>query len=220
MTETKFSDVCGLAAEWQRQVARHGAALGKDLRRNLKPLIRELHYMLDHMERRIVEYQKFAADVRSLAERMAKGGVPEVPVAALDNIGQILKAGSCNEAGLAQISEALVAIRNAARKREDSMWAYRRHAIQTYERFAKIKGDRFWIEEGTKGFADEIAKTYKVYMPPEPHASALLRKFIESWAHVEGGLLAEGDPMIVFDDGGRMPMSQVRVGSDRRLYRA
>jgi len=214
MRQTSFSDVCGTIAELKRRLAEDPAA-------GIRQLLDDALFMIDRMQLRLAEYVEFrdriaqalagldaavAADTRRVhtaAEVLrTRVGVPGVRRGEMDTAAETIRA--------------------AAGDLENQLRACKEAALQINDAFRQIRGTRAWLvdTDESASWADEVARTYQAWLPPAPHREKLLAYLAAAQAHVLDKLLPGGQPNVQFEDGGVIPMCQVRWDPSIENFRA
>jgi hypothetical protein len=111
-----------------------------------------------------------------------------------------------------KIGEAAEAIRAVAGTQEGGLRSYKDLSLKVYDYFREICGDRAWLISQTesRSFMERVRKKYQAWLPPQPHCDKLLERLKNSGAYVLKEIEVGEEPVVQFEDGGSIPMSQVR----------
>ncbi len=110
------------------------------------------------------------------------------------------------------MDEAAEAIRTVAGTQESRLRSFKDLALKVYSLFGEICGDRAWLidEANSKSFIEKLKRKYQAWLPPQPHREMLLKFLQNSRAYVLKETEAGKEPVVQFEDGGSILMSQVR----------
>lgn len=225
LRETSFSDVCGAVDELKRRLdAQQGSSAG-DLDARIEPLLADAEFMMDRMRQRLGEYQGFWKRVRQILSGL-DGAVDEVDgrpaEAALGlirrRLGSPRALGEAEAEGLGATAED---IRAVAIVLENRLRSHKDLALRLFRELVDVKGSRPWLLEQAPGEspAGRMEAEHQAWLPPEPHRRRLLDYLGASRAHVLSHRQADGQPVVQFEDGGAMPMSQIRWDEELKNFR-
>lgn len=210
--QTKFSDVCGSMDELKRLLYEEKDKIFKNPKIHLEPLLEDALFMLSRMDSRLKEYKKSTEEICKYTKLMEEVGEANLEKAqksaeVIQKQAKLIK--DSEETEIKKLDEAAESIRSVASDLEGKLRVYKDLALGIYTLVIKIKGNRNWLlkDEDSKITSE---KKYQAWLPPEPHKSKLLQRFAESTAYIiEPSQIGE-EPLIQFEDGGLIPMSQVR----------
>jgi len=211
--QTKFSDVCGSMDELKRFLYEEKDKISKNPKAYLEPLLEDALFMLLRMNSRLKEYKNFTEEICKYTKLMKEVGEVNLEKAQKPAkfIQECIKTGKCQKE-IKKLDKAAESIRSVASDLEHKLRVYKDLVLRIYTLFIKIRGNRNWLlkDEDSKITSE---KKYQAWLPPEPHKSKLLQQLAESRAYViEPSQIGE-EPLIQFEDGGLIPMSQVRWDS-------
>jgi hypothetical protein len=211
MRATRFSDVCGTIDELKRVVYEEPQTVATSPE-SLAALFGDALFMLQRMEPRLHEYQRFRAEVVALATALQEMGDaprydPAAPLLeALLQRGQVL--GEDERAAVVAEAEA---IRNVAIDLEKRLYRYKDLALALGRAYRDIQGSRSWVLDGDEaetaaGLPGQPA--WARWLPPSPHRERILRYLRAARAHlVSTGDIGDGweqPPLLEFEDGGAL----------------
>ncbi|MBI3974039.1 MAG: hypothetical protein HY332_22400 [Chloroflexi bacterium] len=244
---TRFRDVCGSMDELKRLVCEAPAAVAA---RPDTPcdLIADALFMLRGMEGRLAEYEHFRGQVTAIAREFQEVGgsrgaeaVAEAPL-----LETLLRQGRpLHEPERAEALERAENIRGVAQDLENTLLRYKELALALEQAYREVKGDRMWVldeSEATETAALPGQPEWARWLPPSPHRERMLRWFTSGRAHLvppaevpggtsggtSGGADAAGaagcteprPPLVQFQDGGVMPLPDVRWSEEIRSFYA
>lgn len=226
---TRFSDVCGTTDELKRLLYEEPERISSepDI---LRELVTDQLYMLDRMELRLRDYREFCSDVERLHRALEAIEQPRRPEAdqAAGALQPLLKnAHHLSDDEIAAIVNHAEQIRSVAGHLEQILRAHMDIALALPDAYQRARGDRPWPETGTKAEAvpakdRPVPKTWEAWLPPEPHRGRLVDFLGNSRAYViwpDGSSNDRGtEPLVQFEDGGLMPMSDVRWSEKVRNF--
>lgn len=213
--QTQFSDVCGTIDELKRLLHKQGEKVASNPRDLMGSLLKDTLFMLERMRERLGEYKEFRKKIGKALSSLnqiedVKTQNAEEAVAFLYNCIQSKEV--FQKTGLEKMDEAAEAIRTVAGTQENRLRSYKDLALKIGEHFRGICGDRPWLikEAEAPSFLEKIRRKYQAWLPPGPHSDRLLKFLQDSKAYVLDKEEAGREPLIQFEDGGSIPMSQVR----------
>ena len=213
--QTHFSDVCGTMDEFKRLHGEEYERVLDDHAALLPPLLDDARYMLLRMQQRIGEYDDYRARVASALRRMDEEpttdtGPAERALAHLDALARSQYDYAAT--GVPEIADLAEEIRSVASSLEHELRARMELALELHKLFIEIKRDRPWVldDADTGSYKEQVEAKYQSWLPSEPHRTALLDRLATARAEVIESVQPGGEPMVQFDDGGSMAMSQVR----------
>ena len=212
---TRFSDVCGTMDELKRLLCEERHKVLADPSGTVKPLLADARSMLDRMEERIQSYGDFRARLSQTLASLDK--IEEMDMAPAEEALGFLERCICSReairnADFSKMGESAEAVRTVAGTQENRLRAYKDLALKISDIFSEIRGNRPWLSPGQDrtSVCGELSRKYQAWLPPEPHCGKLLDWLAASRAVAldQGGPGSE--PLVQFEDGGLIPMSQVR----------
>ncbi len=213
--QTRFSDVCGAMDELKRLHYEERERADADPLEIVSPLLEDARYMLARMRQRIAEYDDYRARVSSAIRRLddapnADTEPADRAIAFLTSLAQSPDRYAAADAE--RIGEAAESIRSVASSLEHELRERMELALELNRLFLEIKRDRPWIldDGGASSYKNRVEAKHQSWLPPEPHRSILLDRLASSRAEIIESEQPGGEPMIQFDDGGSMAMSQIR----------
>ena len=213
--QTRFSDVCGTIDEWKRLGHEPGEKGASNRRDFMNSLLKDALFMLERMKERLGEYKEFRKKIGQALSSLNQ--IEEVETQKAEEA--IVSLHNCIQSkevfqrvGLEKMDEAAEAIRTVAGTQENRLRSYKDLALKIGEHFREICGDRPWLikEAEAPSFRERMRRKYQAWLPPEPHGDRLLKLLQDSRAYVLDKEEAGQEPLIQFEDGGCIPMSQVR----------
>ena len=213
--ETRFSDVCGTTDELKWMLVEDYEAVVSDPDAAALPLLDDAVSMVRRMHERLLEYEEFREKFRRICSQLDEiEGVDLAPAeTASESFRDCVKRTEPpSTAPVARLAEWAEAIRIVAGDQENTLRRYKDLALEIHELFSTIKGDRAWLasSDDSQDYALAVRARYQAWLPPEPHAEKLLGFLRDSRAYVVGAPAPGTEPEVQFEDGGRIPMSQVR----------
>jgi hypothetical protein len=118
-----------------------------------------------------------------------------------------LAAGLSGDADAERFCERLEEVRDVANRMERLLRGFRTAAARVAVAYRRVRGERSWAvdEEGTaRNLA--IPAEYEGWLPPQPHRDVVLDWISRGRLHLVPGSV----PLIEFEDGGTMPLADVR----------
>lgn len=213
---TRYSDVCGTIDELKRILwdERHRAQAG-DLA--LAELVRDMSFMLDKMDGRARAYAEFREALRGLLGTMdALTPSPRAEARPReDQALQALEHRVPTDAAAEDLCLRLEEIRDVANRMERLLRGFRTAASRIAIAYRRVRGARSWAvdEEGTAGSLP-IPAEYEGWLPPQPHRDIVLDWIARGRVHLVSGAV----PSIEFEDGGTMPLSDVRWSQEVKNF--
>ncbi|MAG36759.1 MAG: hypothetical protein CL878_11040 [Dehalococcoidia bacterium] len=214
---TRFSDVCGTTDELKRLLYEEPERIAADPA-ILRELVTDQLYMLDRMELRLREYQQLRAEVERLHRTLEDIDPPRRPEAdqAAAALGPLLEDGQPlgNEESTAIVRYA-ERIRSVAGHLEQVLRAHMDVALALTESYERARGGRPWPAPGAATEPElpteqAVPSTWEAWLPREPHRARLVDFLNRSRAYVIWPDSRGEQPLVQFEDGGLMPMSEVR----------
>jgi len=217
--QTRFSDVCGTMDELKRLHYEEFEQVVEDPPSAVMPLLDDAEYMLTRMQQRISEYDDYRARVRSALQRLdAEPSTDTEPAGqAIALLGELSRsADRYGATDVGKIGEAAEAIRSVAGSLEHELRGRMELAMELNRLFVEIKRDRPWIlgDGDTASYKAHVVAKYQSWLPSEPHRTVLLDRLASSKAEIIHSEKPGGEPMVQFDDGGSIAMSQVRYDAE------
>ena len=223
---TRFSDVCGTTDELKRLLyeERERVAAAPAI---LRELVTDQLYMLDRMELRLRDYRQLRDDVARLHRALESVDSPRRPEAdrAAAALRPLLEDDQpLGDAETTAIVDYAEQIRSVAGHLEQILRAHMDVALALVESYERARGGRPWPIPGATAEADPdaapaVPSTWEAWLPSEPHRARLVDFLSKSRAYViwpDGSANGRGEqPLVQFEDGGLMPMSEVRWSDDR-----
>lgn len=209
---TKFSDVCGTMDEFKRLLYEEKEEIFKDPESHLEPLLEDGLFMLSRMEGRLKEYRNFAEKISKHVQLMDE--IKEADSAKASRFVELIRKQILSkELAVEKLAGAAESIRSVANELENRLRTYKDLALGFYALFLKVKGDRNWLLE-PEGLESDLKSKYQAWLPPEPHRSKLIKRLVDARAYVVKSSQMGEQPLVQFEDGGLIPMSQVRWDSN------
>ncbi|MCC6444493.1 MAG: hypothetical protein IT210_13690 [Armatimonadetes bacterium] len=214
MRQTQFSDVCGTMDELKRRLYEDYSALSDDPAGGLNSLLEDARFMLDRMQARLDEYRRFRDILQDLLIKMDQVE-PVSAEPARKALGFLHTCAatpeSFSDAEIADIARAAEDIRLVAATQEIRLRTFMDLALAVRGSFDAIRGNRPWVgsEAEAASLSESLARRFQAWLPPEPHRSRLLEFLAASRAVISENLPGE-EPVVAFEDGGSILMSQVR----------
>jgi len=213
--ETRFSDVCGTTDELKWMLVEDFEAVVSDPDGTALPLLDDAVSMVRRMHERLLEYEGFREKLRSVCSQLEEiEEIDLVPAqAASESFRDCVKQKEpLSTVPVTQMAEWAEAIRIVAGNQENTLRRYKDLALEIHELFNTVKGDRAWLasKESSEDYAHAVRTRYQAWLPPEPHMGRLLGFLRDSRAYIVGDPSPGTEPAVQFEDGGQIPMSQVR----------
>ena len=206
--QTKFSDVCGTMDEFKRLLYEEKEKIFTEPESHLEPLLEDALFMLSRMEGRVKEYKDFVEEIRKRLQLMNE--VKEVDSAKASRSAELIRKQILSrELEVEKLADAAESIRSVASELEKKLRTYKDLALGVYALFMKVKGDRNWLLE-PEGLESDLKSKYQAWLPPDPHRSKLLRWLADVRAYVIEPTRIGEQPLVQFEDGGLISMSQIR----------
>jgi hypothetical protein len=205
---TRYSDVCGTIDELKRILWEERSTVGAG-DPSAEELVRDISFMLDRMDGRAREYASFREALRGLLASMdalapsprAEARPREAEV--LGSLGRGVASDGAAEGLCGRLEE----IRDVANRMERLLRASRTLAARVSGAYRDVRGARSWAVD-EEGAARElpVPAEYEAWLPPRPHREVVLDWISRGRLHLRSGEI----PLIEFEDGGTMPLSDVR----------
>ncbi|MBN2452087.1 MAG: hypothetical protein JXR77_16995 [Lentisphaeria bacterium] len=213
--QTGFSDVCGAMDELKRLAAEEPDRLAATPGTLVLPLLEDALFMIGRMRQRVLAYRAFREDIREALGALDRlPEVVETPAArGAEGIREWLRRGApLDAAGVAELHEAAEEVRSVASLQEGVLRQGKEAALQVHAAFEEVREGRPWLlRDAEKPSAvDRLRRTYQAWLPPEPAAGILLDWLLRDRLTVQEGTRDDGQPVVLFDDGGAIPMSKLR----------
>ncbi|MDP6775789.1 MAG: hypothetical protein QGI83_03385 [Candidatus Latescibacteria bacterium] len=220
---TRFSDVCGTIDELLTRLRNEYDQVAEDPEGELGSLVDDALAMIRHMARRRAEYGELQVALRGLLEGME--AVEDPPVDRAERAAGLLHdAFKSSEAfrGIpaGEVEDAAERIRKVAGDFENRLRQCKEQVLRLHEEFLRVKGGRPWlVDEGDKpSYVYSLQKEHQAWLPPEPHRKELIDWLTRDRAAISETRLPDGQPVVQFEDGGEIPMSQVRWDPEVRNF--
>ena len=186
---TRFSDVCGTIDELKRVVYEepHTIATNPEA---LAALADDARFMLQRMEPRLCEYERFRAEVVALAAAMQEmGDAPRYEAAAAAPLLEVLlqRGQTLSEDERAAVVAEAEAIRQVAIDLETGSTATRIWRWRWDAPTAASRASRSWVLDGDEAeTAGELPgqPAWARWLPPSPHRERILRYLHAGRAHL------------------------------------
>lgn len=213
--KTSFSDVCGTMDELKRLLHEEHERVVADPVELIEPLLNDARYMLDRMQQRLETYRGFRARFRDILARLEEIEDVEMQkgLEALEFLrGSLEPQEEFRKQEVQSLSEGAERVRAVASAQEGRLRSYKDQALAAYDLFQEIKGSRPWIvtKDAASSFREKLEKQHQAWLPPEPHRERLLGWLSDARAVVADEAGPRDEPIVQFEDGGSIPMSQVR----------
>ncbi|MSS70085.1 MAG: hypothetical protein EXS64_01200 [Candidatus Latescibacteria bacterium] len=207
LRETRFSDVCGTVDELKRMLNEGPEARTPEV---LVGFVQDCIHMLERMELRLGEFQRFRDEAAGLVERMQMIGDSRRSDG-IQFAGAMMRrftegrALSAEE--VAGLSEQAEEVRSVAGEMEQLLRRSKEVAMEVGRLYREVEGGRGWDREGREAEAAGMEERLAAWLPPSPHREQILDYLKKGRAHL---LPAEGPPLVQFEDGGVIALSAVR----------
>lgn len=223
MRQTGFSDVCGAMDELKRLAVEEPERLAASPEALLRPLLEDALYMIGRMRGRVAGYARFRTQIRAALAALEK--LPEVAEEparqGAARIEDWLRRGApLDAAGVADLHAAAEDVRSVASLQENVLRRGKDIALQVHAAFEAVREGRPWLlDEAAKApLIDRLRRNHQAWLPPEPAAGIMLEWLAKDRLTVEEGTRSDGQPVVLFDDGGSIPMSQLRWSAELRNF--
>ena len=212
---TGFSDVCGAMDELKRLVVEEPARVAAGPEEAVRPLVEDALGMVGRMQARIAAYGQFREQLRGLlaaldhlpavSDDSARRGVERIEA-------WLGEGGSVCAAGVAEVHAAAEEIRSVASAQENALRQGKDLALRVHGAFDAVRDGRPWLleEEERGSMVERLRRQYQAWLPPEPAAGIMLDWLARDRLVVRDGGRQDRQPVVLFDDGGAIPMSQLR----------
>ncbi len=212
--QTRFSDVCGSVDEFKRLLNEEYDRVSSEPGDSLVPLVEDAVFMVGRMLDRTGEYEHFKAELTELFFSFKPEPVDKEKFnKAVSDIKKRLsvKHGEISREEIEYIEEKAEEIRLTGGQMEKTLRAYKDLALKAYELLENIRGGRPWLFSNESGgsLIRQYEKKYQAWLPPGPHRIELLKWIAAGRAVVKEEKPGE-DPLVLFEDGGMLYMSQAR----------
>jgi len=212
---TQASDVCGAMDELKRLAVEEPERLHANARELALPLLEDGRYMIGRMRDRLAEYEEFREALRGLLAEL--DAIQPVSQESGERGGASLLAwvedgAAVDAAGVVQVHEAAEDVRTVASDQENRLRRYKELALATHDAFQTARGSRAWLvaEDQKAPLIDRLRRQYQAWLPPEPAGSKVLEWLVRDSLHIAEAPLPDGQPHVLFSDGGAIPMSKLR----------
>ena len=223
--ETRFSDVCGTVDEFR-------SVLGKDKLEEddvgvLRCLVDDALYMIGRMRSRLEEYEGVKEHLRALVEKMDEiESGRGLEASSLTNELKILVSGDLSKRNVKKAMALAENIRRVAGELEGILGSCKGRCLDLIDLYGRIKGMRDWSADEKKriGLAlpiimsvDDLLKSVKEWLPPEPHRTKLIEFVKAGRAHIQPKQ-RKRPPIVYFEDGGTISLHKVRYSEEIRNF--
>jgi hypothetical protein len=213
--QTQASDVCGAMDELKRLAVEEPERLHTHASDLALALLEDGLYMIARMRERLAEYEHFREALRAiLADLDAVAPVsPESAERGEESLRAWVDGGAPVDAeGVGRVHEAAEDIRAVASDQENRLRRYKELALASHDAFQSIRGSRAWLvaDNGKAPLVDQLRRQYQAWLPPEPAGSRALEWLVADALHIANAPLPDGQPLVLFRDGGAIPMSKLR----------
>jgi hypothetical protein len=219
----RFSDVCGAIDELKRSLSEEPGA-SADEPGGLIDLVGQTLRMEARMEARLAEYLTFRDEVARIARALdaVPGSGREEALAAAPELVRLLGLGRPLSPEERARAEGLAeTIRRAAADLERSLYACKDAALALARAYREVKGSRTWVldEREARALADASNQApWARWLPHSPHRERIMRFIAAGRAHVRETDDPGVPPRVEFEDGGSMPLPDVRWSEDIRNF--
>ena len=209
LRQTRFSDVCGTVDELKRMLNEGPEAGTPGV---LAGFVEDCVHMLERMELRLGEFQRFRDEVAALSGRMREIGESRKPygLEVADRLMRRFAEGRALSAEEAvRLSDQAEEVRSVAGEMEQLLRRYKEAAMQMGRLCREVEGGRGWDREGEEAGEAGMGERLAAWLPPPPHRERILEYLKKGRAHLlpaEAGEL----PLVQFEDGGVIALSAVR----------
>lgn len=219
MRQTGFSDVCGAMDELKRLAVEEPERLAAAPGTLVRPLVEDGLYMIGRMRGRLDAYrrlrERLQAVLEALAQLPAVAGEPARRGA--ERIDAWLGEGApLDPAGVAELHAAAEEIRSVASAQEQVLRQGKALALQLHDAFEEVREGRPWLlgEADRENLGERLRQRHQAWLPPEPAAGIMLDWLGRDRLTVQEDQRQDGQPVVLFDDGGAIPMSQLRWSAE------
>jgi len=146
---TQYSDVCGAIDELKRVFAEEPHRIAQD-RDHLDSLLEDALYAMRRMGLRHQAYFEFGQKVARLARQVLEMAEPSMEPAAqgAEELRRLWDADvECAQTQLERLNKLAEQIRDVGSQKENRLRQQKELAIQIYQAYEAIKGERNWSEE-------------------------------------------------------------------------
>ncbi|MBI3971018.1 MAG: hypothetical protein HY332_06985 [Chloroflexi bacterium] len=213
----------------------------------LESLIDDAVFMLGRMEQRLQEYERFRQEVSGIADALEQigGSLRQEAVAMAPSLKAQLRSGQ-PLAGTERdtVVARAEAIRDVAQDTENKLNHYKELALALARTYRDVKGNRRWVLDEEEAAAAEALPgepEWARWLPPSPHRERIIRWIQSGRAHLlvrdrgaaDSGGPRDSDaagnpsaedrdqpPYVQFQDGGVMPLPDVRWSEEIRSFYA
>jgi hypothetical protein len=215
---TRFSDVCGSIDELKRLLHEAPEACAAHPEEP-DALVEDALFMLARMELRLREYEGFRERVAAIAAQLQAitGSRRQEALALAPPLRRQLRAGRpLTDAERAATVGSAEAIRRVAQDLEDNLGRYKTLALELARAYRDVRGGRPWVLDEEDAQAQDTPPgepAWSRWLPPSPHRERIVRYLRAGRAHLlppDRAATPEGPPLVQFEDGGVMPLPDVR----------
>lgn len=221
--QTQFSDVCGGMNELRRLAAEEPDRLQDQAPDLVLPMLEDARYMIGRMAERIDEYRDLAKEITRLEEAIAS--VEIISHTPCDTGSQAIHAwvrrgAPVDEQGVSELYEAVEEVRSVASAQENTLRRFKDLTLQLHAAFEQVRGERPWLlaEADRESHVSQLQRRYQAWLPPAPAGEILLDWMTRDRLTVQEGDRSDGQPVVLFDDGGAIPMSKIRWDANIRNF--
>jgi hypothetical protein len=213
--QTQASDVCGAMDELKRLAVEEPERLHAQARELALPLLEDGLYMIGRMRERLAEYEGFRETLRSVLADL-DAIAPVSPASAQrgeESLRAWVEGGAPVDAdGVGHVHEAAEDVRAVASDQENRLRRYKELALALHDAFQSVRGSRAWLVDDSEKapLIDQLRRRYQAWLPPEPAGSKALEWLVADALHIADAPLPDGQPLVLFRDGGAIPMSKLR----------
>ncbi len=203
---TLHSDVCASTNHLRTLVT-----TGKGSDPAVQQLVADIEVMLAKLDARQEEYETCRATIGTLHSRMAGIAFSR----AVEKELVLMRGYPKGVKDVAFLAAAEVVRKSAWVQEVHCLRPLKDVCLRMYSSLMEVKGQRAWLLEE----ADGIEAKWQAWLPAEPHRTLLLVMIREAAAHVSKDSKPGEEPIVQFEDGGRIPMSQIVITSRGSLGR-
>lgn len=199
--ETSHSDVCATANHLKGLIIEQSQDVVL-----IRELVADVGAMTEKLQMRQREYETLRTTVGELHRRM--GDV--VFVRDIENaFGTMRVYPSGRVTGEAFLSAVEIVRKSAWVQEVHCLRPLMDLTLKLYAALLSVKGRRRWPPDSFDG----AEAKYQAWLPAEPHRGMLLEALRNAEAHVPKEPAPGEEPIVQFEDGGRIPMSQIVITS-------
>jgi hypothetical protein len=219
----RFADVCGAIDELKRSLHEEPDASATDPS-ILVDLVEGALRMQDRMRSRLAEYDRFREAVYAILDAIPADEASkslDASAAARDLRGLLTLGRPLTEVELGRAVALAEQVRQEAAGLEGRLYRYKDAALAVARAYREVKGTRGWVLDAAE--PDPLAvradeEPLSRWLPASPHRERILRYLRVGRAHLISTPDHSSPPLVQFEDGGVMPLPDVRWSEDVRNF--